>query len=160
MRDLDSDVFRQLCGRFPTGVTVVTTRSLAGRPVGMTANSFTSVSLVPPLVSVNVDRQAEMHGHLSEARRFVVNILGLEQEALSRRFAGDHADKFEGVGFRETGQGMPVLDGVLAWFECEPHAAFPAGDHTIFVGRVVDGGAREGHPLYYYRGGYLDTPAR
>lgn len=160
MPDVDPAVFRQLCGRFPTGVTVVTATDAAGHPAGMTANSFTSVSLAPPLVSVNVDHAAEMHGHLQATSRFVINILARDQEALSRRFAGDHDDKFQGVGYHRTDSGLPVLDGVLAWLECATHTTFEAGDHTIFVGRVIGGQTEDGLPLLYYRGGYLDMPPR
>jgi flavin reductase (DIM6/NTAB) family NADH-FMN oxidoreductase RutF len=158
MTDVDAAVFRQLCGRFVTGVTVITTADSEGRPAGMTANSFTSVSLSPPLISVNVDHQADMHRHLQQATRFAINILERGQEAVSRRFAGDHADKFLGVGYGRTDSGLPVLDGALAWLECERHAAFEAGDHTIVVGRVVGGGTRPGQPLLYYRGGYFEGP--
>lgn len=154
MTAIDPSLFRALCGRFPTGVIVVTALDASGRPVGMTANSFTSVSLAPPLVSVNVDHRADMHRHLTVAPRFAVNILERHQEALSRRFAEDHADRFEGVGYRPGDGGVPLLDGGLAVLECERHTCFEAGDHTIVVGRVVGGTAAEGRPLLYYRGGY------
>lgn len=158
MTNLDAAVFRQLCGRFATGVVIVTTAGEDGHPVGMTANSFTSVSLDPPLVSVNVDHRADMHRHLAGASSFAINILESRQETLSRRFAGEHADRFEGVGYRLGETGLPLLDGVLAALECDIHARFEAGDHTIVVGRVVGGSTGDGRPLLYYRGGYLDRP--
>lgn len=158
MTDLDAAVFRQLCGRFATGVVIVTTIGEDGRPTGMTANSFTSVSLDPPLVSVNVDHRADMHRHLAGATRFAVNILESRQEALSRRFAGEHADRFDGIGYRIGEGGLPLLDGALATIECELHTRFEAGDHTIVVGRVVAGATGKGRPLLYYRGGYYDLP--
>lgn len=158
MTDVDAAVFRQLCGRFATGIVVVTTAGEDGRPVGMTANSFTSVSLDPPLVSVNVDHRAEMHRHLARASAFAVNVLESRQETLSRRFAGEHADRFEGVGYRLGETGLPLLDGVLATLECDIHARFEVGDHTIVVGRVVGGRTGDGQPLLYYRGGYFDRP--
>ena len=154
MTSIEPSLFRALCGRFPTGVIVVTALDATGRPVGMTANSFTSVSLHPPLISVNVDHRADMHRHLTTASHFVVNVLERHQEALSRRFAEDHADRFDGVGYRAGELGVPVLEGVLAVLECERHTCFEAGDHTIVVGRVVGGAAAEGRPLLYYRGGY------
>lgn len=154
MTPIDPSLFRALCGRFPTGVIVVTTLDAAGHPVGMTANSFTSVSLHPPLVAVNVDHRADMHRHLTVAPRFAVNILERHQEALSRRFAEDLGKRFEGVGYRRGDGGVPLLDGVLAVLECERHACFEAGDHTIVVGRVVSGVAAEGQPLLFYQGGY------
>ena len=160
MADVSPAMFRQLCGRFPTGITVVTTVARDGQLVGMTANSFTSVSLAPPLVSVNVDHAAEMHRHLLQAERFAVNILASGQEALSRRFASEEPDKFHGIGYRSGEAGLPLLDGALAVLVCERHASFEAGDHTIVVGRVVGGETAEGRPLLYYRGGYNDLPPR
>lgn len=159
MADLDPAVFRQLCGRFPTGIVVVTTMSQERRPVGMTANSFTSVSLAPPLVSVNVDHAAAMHGHVARAPRFALNILESRQEALSRRFADEIPDRFDGVGYAVSDSGLPILDGALAFLECERHTSFEAGDHTIVLGRVLGGRVNDGRPLLYYRGGYYDLPS-
>lgn len=156
---IDGAVFRQLCGRFPTGVVVVTTTADDGRPVGMTANSFTSVSLEPPLVSVNVDQHAAMHEYMARAERFAINVLESRQEALSRRFAEEHPDRFEGVGYRLTEGGFPHLDGTHAVLECVRHTAVVAGDHTIVIGEVTGGVVGEGRPLLYYRGGYYDLPA-
>jgi flavin reductase (DIM6/NTAB) family NADH-FMN oxidoreductase RutF len=156
MPDVDPSVFRQLCGRFATGVSVVTTADASGRPAGMTANSFTSVSLTPPLISVCIDHRADMHARLLVVPRFIVNILEQHQEALSRRFATDLDDKFSGVGYTRTDSGLPILDGTLAWIECERDALIEAGDHTIVLGRVLGGSAGEGLPLLYYRGGYFD----
>ena len=156
---IDAAVFRQLCGRFPTGVVVVTTTMDDGRPVGMTANSFTSVSLTPPLVSVNVDQHAAMHQHMARAERFAINILESKQEALSRRFAEEHPDRFDGVGYHLSDWGYPHLEGALAVLECIRHIAYIAGDHTIIVGEVTAGSVSEGRPLLYYRGGYYDLPS-
>jgi len=154
MRDLEPARFRQLLGHFVTGVTIVTTVDESGSPVGMTANTLTSVSLDPPLISVCVDRAAEMHRSLEQSRKFAVNILSSSQEALSRRFAEQGTRRFEGVGFQRTESGAVILDGILAHLECERVESFPAGDHTVFLGRVVSGGTWEGEPLVYYRGGY------
>ena len=96
-----------------------------------------------------------MHALIARRREFVVNILASGQEELSRRFADQHDDRFEGIGYHATPDGLVLLDGALAHIECERFAAYPeAGDHTIFVGRVIGGDAREGRPLLYYRGGY------
>ena len=159
MPSVDPAVFRQLCGRFATGVVVVSTTGEHGELVGMTANSFTSVSLEPPLVSVNIDHQADLHRHLLRAERFVINVLDSKQEAVSRRFAGEHADRFDGVGYRLDRNGLPILAGTIATLECERHTTFEAGDHTIVVGRVTGGETAEGRPLLYYRGGYHDLPS-
>jgi len=153
---VDPAVFRQLCGHFVTGVTVVTTTAPDGAPLGMTANSFASVSLDPPLISVNIDRAAALHRVLTTAERFAVNVLERRQEALSRRFAEEHPDRFAGVPFRMSEAGLPHLEGVLATLECRRHATFEAGDHTIVVGLVVQGVIGAGFPLLYYRGGYHD----
>lgn len=155
MPDVDSAEFRQLCGYFATGVVVITAVNADGTPAGMTANSFASVSLHPPLVSVNVDHANDMHAVLQRAGAFAINVLGSGQEAHSRRFAGNQAGRFDGIGYRTDDRGLILLDGVLATIVCESHSSFVAGDHTIFVGRVVDGSVGAGRPLLYYRGGYV-----
>jgi flavin reductase (DIM6/NTAB) family NADH-FMN oxidoreductase RutF len=154
MPGADPALFRQLLGRFATGVTVVTTRDPAGRPVGMTASSVASVSLHPPLVLVSVDQANDMHPALRAAQRFVLNVLAADQEAISRRFAAEHPDRFDGIGYRENRHGLPVLDGVLASIECEKQAEAPGGDHTVFFGLVTGGTVSAGRPLLYYRGDY------
>jgi flavin reductase (DIM6/NTAB) family NADH-FMN oxidoreductase RutF len=120
----------------------------------MTASSLASVSLHPPLVSVCIDHTADLHDAIAASERFVVNILESAQESLSRRFADQHPDRFEGVGYHRTPEGLVLLDGALAHIECERHATYPGGDHTIVIGRVVGGNTAEGHPLLYSRGGY------
>lgn len=141
-------------GRFATGVTVLTVNGPGGRPLGMTASSLASVSLVPPLVSVCVDHQAELHDTILAAPVFVVNVLESRQEALSRRFADRHEDRFDGVGYHRSPEGLVLLDGALAHVECDQFATYPGGDHTIIIGRVIGGSTGEGRPLLYYRGGY------
>src|SRR2546430_1261738 len=154
MHGVDPSKFRQLLGRFATGVTVVTTRDRAGKPIGMTASSVASVSLDPPLVLVSVARDNDMLPALKAADRFVLNVLAADQEAISRRFAEEHPNRFDGIGYRETLQGMPVLEGVLAGIACEKHGEAPVGDHTVFFGLVTGGTVSDGGPLLYYRGGY------
>jgi flavin reductase (DIM6/NTAB) family NADH-FMN oxidoreductase RutF len=141
-------------GRFATGVTVLTVNGPGDRLLGMTASSLASVSLVPPLVSVCVDHQAELHDTIAAAPIFVVNVLESRQEALSRRFADPHEDRFEGVGYHRSPEGLVLLDGALAYLECERFATYPGGDHTIILGRVIGGSVGHGKPLLYYRGGY------
>lgn len=154
MRGVDAPQFRQLLGRFATGVTVLTSRGASGDPVGMTASSIASVSLDPPLVLVSVDKSNEMHAAMEAGTHFVLNILSAEQEALSRRFAELEANRFRGVSYRENERGIAVLEGVVAHIECEKHSAVPGGDHTVFFGLVVGGHATDRRPLLYYRGGY------
>jgi flavin reductase (DIM6/NTAB) family NADH-FMN oxidoreductase RutF len=141
-------------GRFATGVTVLTVNGPDGRPLGMTASSLASVSLVPPLVSVCVSHEAELHDAIVAADTFVVNVLESGQEALSRRFAEPYEDRFEGVGYHRSPDGLVLLDGALAHIECSRHATYPGGDHSIVIGRVIGGGTGNGRPLLYYRGGY------
>ncbi len=152
--DVDDAQFRQLLGRFATGVAVITVTAPDGRPHGMTANSLASVSLKPPLVSLAVEHRAELHGLITRRDVFVANILSSHQEALSRRFADPQDDRFEGVGYSTSRNGGILLDGALAHIECVRQDMVEAGDHTIVIGRVVSGGTRDGRPLLYYRGGY------
>jgi len=153
-RGVESSQFRQLLGRFATGVTVLTTRSPKGQPIGMTASSVASVSLDPPLVLVSVEKTHDMHAALEAGTHFVLNILSAEQEAVSRRFAGEETDRFLGVSYHENERGIAVIDGVVAHIECEKRTAVPGGDHTVFIGLVVGGDATDRRPLLYYRGGY------
>ncbi|HYK83239.1 MAG TPA: flavin reductase family protein [Gemmatimonadales bacterium] len=153
---VDPAEFRQLLGRFATGVSVLTTRDAQGRPVGMTASALASVSLEPPLLLVAVSRTHDMHAALEGAERFVVNVLAADQEAISRRFAAEGLDRFDGVGYHESRYGLPVLDGVLASIECETQGAVAGGDHTVFFGRVTAGSVTDRSPLLYYRGGYTE----
>ena len=151
---VDAAQFKQLLGRFATGVTVITTRLGDGRPAGMTASSLASVSLEPPLLSACIAHSAELYRTLMAAPGFVVNVLEASQEPLARRFAASHLDRFEGVGHRASPGGYPILDGVIGWMECAPHATFPGGDHTILVGRLLAGGTTDGAPLAYFRGAF------
>jgi len=152
--EIDPSQFRQLLGRFATGVTILTVATPEGHPLGMTANSLASVSLHPPLISVCVDREAEMHDVILEAPEFVVNVLASPQEALARRFSDKHEDRFDGIGYHLSPEGLILLDGVLAHLVCERDTTYPAGDHTIVLGRVVGGATGDGRPLLFYRGGY------
>jgi flavin reductase (DIM6/NTAB) family NADH-FMN oxidoreductase RutF len=155
---VSTDEFRQALGHFPTGVTVITVNRGQGEVHGMTANAFTSVSLVPPLVLVCVDHNARTHPLLKEQRRFGVNVLEEQQEALARYFADTHqsqeAAAHLGVRYSFTDRGTPLLQNCLAQLECALVAAHEAGDHTIFVGQVEQLATREGRPLLFYRGRY------
>ena len=120
----------------------------------MTANSVASVSLEPPLLSVCIDRQAELHDIILAASGFAVNILESGQEALARRFADPHEDRFQGVGYQTGSQGEILLGGAIGFIGCRRYAQYPGGDHSIIVGLVTSGSTAEGRPLLYYRGGY------
>jgi len=125
----------------------------------MTASSVASVSLEPPLVLVSVDQKNDMYPALRAAQRFVLNVLAADQEAVSRRFAEDHPNRFDGIGYRDSKHGIPVLEGVLASIECEKQAEAPGGDHTVFFGLVTGGTVSDRRPLLYYRGGYAGLGA-
>jgi flavin reductase (DIM6/NTAB) family NADH-FMN oxidoreductase RutF len=154
--EADPDQFRLLLGHFATGVTILTVIAPDGRPLGMTANSLAAVSLQPPLLSVCVDREAEMHDIILQVPRFVVNVLSSPQEAMARRFADKHEDRFDGIGYQLSPEGLVLLEGTLAHIECERHAHYPGGDHSIVLGKVVGGSTSHGRPLLFYRGGYSE----
>ena len=146
--------FRQMLGHFATGVTVVTTAD-EGEPSGLSVNSFTSVSLDPPLVAFCVANVSTTWPRIRAVGSFCVNILAEDQEDVSRAFARRSADKFRGIGWRPAESGAPILAGALAWLDCEVENEYGGGDHVIVVGRVrAMGIGREVGPLVFYRGGY------
>ena len=150
----DSARYRQVLGHFPTGVTVITA---AGEPApsGMAVGSFSSVSLDPPLVAFFAGKDSSTWPKIEAAGAFCVNVLGEDQEELSRRFASKEEDKFAGVGWAPASSGAPLLDGVLAWIDCTIDSVTDAGDHVCVMGRVLDlGTGQERGPLVFFRGGY------
>ena len=154
---IGSREFRRACGQFATGVTVVTVRDGDGAR-GMTANSFTSVSLDPPLVLVSIDCRNRTHDLLEPDARFAISVLAAEHRPWSDRFAGRHGDvqdRFDDVPHRLTEDGLPVVEGAAASFVCRVVAVHPAGDHCLFVGEVQAFEASAGaSPLLFYGGGY------
>lgn len=153
-----SQLFRRAMGHFATGITVVTVEREPGKVHGMTANSFTSVSLEPPLVSICVDEESRLLSFLRTQRRFGVSILNDTQQALSEHFAtgeqGPDADARLGIRYRWTESRIPVIEDALAHLACNVVAEYSAGDHTIFLGEVETVVLGEGQPLLYYRGQY------
>lgn len=133
---LDPIVLRQALGRFTTGVTIITCLDDDGRRVGLTANSFASLSLAPPLVLWSLRHQSASLPAFKGARAFAVNVLSVHQVDLSRRFASREADKFAQGAWSEGLDGVPVLAGCAAVFECETASTQAAGDHELFIGRV------------------------
>ncbi len=150
---VDHDTFKAVMGQWPSGVTVVTTHDDEG-PAGMTASSFSSVSLDPPLISVCVARHLAMHERLSKAGHFAVNILPKHGIEDGMRFAGmlpDVSDRFDGITTHKAKTGSPILDGMLGWVDCRCWAQYDGGDHTIFIGEVLDAGIdRTASPLLYH----------
>ena len=133
---------------------MVTTKAEDGSDEGMTVSAFCSVSLEPPLVLICIEKTASVYAALTGAPAFVVNVLSAKQEQIARRFAIVDIDRFEGVGFSRSRNGIAVLDDVLAVMECNRFALHDGGDHTIILGEVEAGRAETGAPLLYYRGGY------
>jgi flavin reductase len=149
----DSQQQRKIMGQFATGVTVVTTDGEAG-PHGLTANAVASLSLVPPLVLVAVDKRAHSLDHIKKNRCFAVNILRLDQEEISRRFATPGPKDLIGLGITTATTTAPVLSDCLAFVDCRVVEILPGGDHEIFIGEIVAGGFHGGEPLLYHAGGY------
>ncbi|WP_337268305.1 flavin reductase family protein [Oryzifoliimicrobium ureilyticus] len=144
------DEFRRSLGRFATGVTVVTTATGNG-PLGMTANSFTSVSLDPPLILWSVAKTSSRYVFFSEATHFAVHVLAKEEAAIAVRFAKS-GSAFEGISWIGNEEGVPIINGTLARFECSIAARHDAGDHTILIGHVLRAAHREGDPLCFSQG--------
>jgi 3-hydroxy-9,10-secoandrosta-1,3,5(10)-triene-9,17-dione monooxygenase reductase component len=153
---IDPALLRRALGAFVTGVTVVTTRTADGEPVGLTVNSFNAVSLSPPLVLWSLSLHAASFTTFVRASHFVVNVLSAHQRSLSERFATTGGNKFAGVAWRSTLADMPLLEGTAASFTCRNTHQFPGGDHLIFLGEVVAFERTARTPLVYANGGYAE----
>jgi flavin reductase (DIM6/NTAB) family NADH-FMN oxidoreductase RutF/DNA-binding IclR family transcriptional regulator len=154
-RSVDSGWFRTVLGQYPTGVCVVTAVHPETGPAGMVVGSFTSVSLVPPMVAFFPDKTSTSWPKVERAGTFCVNILGADQESVCRRFAAKGGNKFSGQAYRPSGTGSPILEGCVAWIDCEVAAIQEAGDHFIVLGRVRDMQLeRPRLPLLFFQGGY------
>jgi flavin reductase (DIM6/NTAB) family NADH-FMN oxidoreductase RutF len=151
---VQSSAYRRALGCMPTGVTVVTGRDSQGQPRGFTANSFTSVSLDPPIVLFCVAKSAVSHAALIRTPRFAVNILGQDQHGLSGLFASKQVNKFRGAEWYPAAKGTPILNGVVAWFDCRRIRTDEIGDHDVVYGEVEEFEASEQAPLSYLRGAY------
>ena len=151
---LEPRQFRRVCSRFASGVTIISVVDSAGVPHGMTASSFTSVSLDPPLVLVCVDSRAKFLEASNSSEHFGVNILDETQRSLSERFAGAGYDRFDGVNWSPGITGMPLFPGMLATMECARFKTFAAGDHEILIGKVLYANWREGEPLIHFGSQY------
>ncbi|MCX4815223.1 flavin reductase family protein [Streptomyces sp. NBC_01239] len=153
----DQARFRQVLGNFPTSVVAITTTMPDGRPETMIVGSFTSVSLEPPLVAFLADRSSRTFPKIREAGRYCVNALASDQEILCRSMATRGADRFDGIPWQPSPLGNPVLDGVVAWVDCELEKVVEIGDHHLAVGRVRALRAESAKtPLLFFRGGYGD----
>ena len=159
---LDISHFKQALSRFPTGVSVITTHQKGvANPVewghqfvGLTASSFNSVSLTPPLVVWSLGLTSRTVPSFQNSSHYVINILSDAQLTLCQQFAFGQGDRFNGVDYELGQAGLPVLKGALAWFECRNRSQYPEGDHIIFVGEVERCGFAEGSALVYQQGGF------
>ncbi|MEO3872390.1 flavin reductase family protein [Nonomuraea sp. B12E4] len=153
---LDSRRFRQVLGRFATGVVAITAVDpMTGLPCGLAANSFTSVSFSPPLVAFCVAHTSTSWPKARGSKVVTVNVLAEHQQAVCLQMAAKGGDKFAGLEWTGSPGGNPVLEGALAWIDCAVEAEHPAGDHVIVVARVLQLDTHaEGGPLVFFRGGY------
>ncbi|MEK7239994.1 MAG: flavin reductase family protein [Gemmatimonadota bacterium] len=154
MTTLDAVQFRAALSRFASGVTVVTARAGDGSDHGMTVSAFSALSLEPPLVLVCLDETATLLPHLLAAATFGVSILGAAQGELSRRFADQAIDRFDGVSFIRAASGPALLDGAVAHLECRRTAVHHGGDHAIVVGEVLSARTFAEEPLVYFHRWY------
>lgn len=156
MSAIDQAHFRQVLGHFPTGVTVVAGMD-GDEPVGLAVGSFFSISIEPALVGFCVGKSSNSWSRMGSSGSFCVNILGDDQEDVCRVFAASGNDKFASIGWRPAETGSPLIDGALAWIDCDLEAVHDGGDHHIVVGAVqrLDIG-HEGEPLVSFRGGYAN----
>jgi 3-hydroxy-9,10-secoandrosta-1,3,5(10)-triene-9,17-dione monooxygenase reductase component len=155
----DPRTLRHALGRFATGVAVMTTLDAAGRPVGLTANSFSAVSLDPPIVAWSLRAEARLLPVFHAAPAFAVNVLAAAQEHLSNRFASPAEDRFAGVDWEAGAGGVPLLPGCLARFVCHTRERIPAGDHVLFLGTVAQFDHADGAPLVFFASRYGLPPA-
>ena len=153
---IDQAHYRQVLGHFATGVTVVAGMD-GDEPVGLAVGSFFSLSLEPPLVGFCPDKSSTSWARMEASGSFCVNILGDDQEDVCRVFATSADDKFTSIGWRPAETGSPLIEGVLAWVDCDVETVHDGGDHHIVVGRVRGLGiGHEGEPLVFFRGGYAN----
>jgi 3-hydroxy-9,10-secoandrosta-1,3,5(10)-triene-9,17-dione monooxygenase reductase component len=151
----DPKTFRRVLGHFPTGVCVITAMQADGRPVGMAVGSFTSVSLNPPLVAFFPDRSSSSWPKIEAAGHFCVNVLAEHQESVCRAFASKAEDKFAEIPYRLSAKGVPILEDIIAWIDCDLHAIHEAGDHFIVLGEVHALDVEQPHkPLLFFQGVY------
>ena len=149
--------FREALGMFATGVTIVTTRTAEGRPVGLTANSFNSVSLEPPLVLWSLSQAAASLAAFRAGSHYAINVLAADQKALAERFAAKGADRWSGVDSVPGAGGAPLIAGSAATFECFNRSRYDEGDHVIFVGEVERCTWRPGAAPLLFHGGRFFT---
>ncbi len=156
MTNVEVRALRNAMGNFATGITVVTAINENGEPQGMTANSFSSVSLEPPLISWCVGKDSRLFELFGKTNHFAVHILHSGQQAVSQLFAGPEENKFDQLSWCPGINGVPLLDDCASVFQCEMEHRYPGGDHTILVGRVLDFTSMPMPPLIFHGGQYQE----
>ena len=151
---MEKSLLRQCFGNFITGITVVTTRH-QDSPIGFTANSFTSVSLDPPLLLICIDNSSDNIDSFKQSKTFGINILADDQADMSNRFSSVMDNRFEGISWHVSEHGNPELEGISAFFDCSLEATHQAGDHTILIGRIHDCYHTDKNGLGYFQGCYV-----
>jgi flavin reductase (DIM6/NTAB) family NADH-FMN oxidoreductase RutF len=153
-----AELFRRACGQFATGIAILTTCDASGQPHGMTINSFTSLSLDPPLVMAAIARTSTLLSIFEDATHYAINILAADQRELSDRFARRIESRFDGIEWACREHGSPLFPGSLATLECRVAQVVNAGDHRVFIGEVQSAHIEEGspQPLLYFRGRYSE----
>lgn len=155
----DNKTFRECLGRFATGVTVISCSDAAGTACGITANSFSSVSLEPPLILWNIAKVSQLLTAYLTAEHFGINVLSAHQQSVSAHFAQSRRNLFKGIEHTTTDRDVPRLADTLAWFECRTHQVHDCGDHFIIVGEVIDFAAGDGDPLLFFASDYAQLSA-
>ncbi|MCL4401145.1 MAG: flavin reductase family protein [Acidobacteria bacterium] len=158
--NFDKREFCRACGQFATGVAIAAVRDVQGAPHGITVNSFTSVSLAPPLILICIAHTAGVLAHFRACEHFAVNVLNEAQQALSEHFARRGEDRFEGVEWEPGATGAPLVGGVLAAIECQRIRTEMAGDHDILIAEVVGARIHSGRPLVYFGSAYRHLAPR
>ena len=159
---VDAQTYRQVLGSFASGVTIVTAFDQKNSLVGFTANAFTALSLDPPLVLICAKYTSDSYWHIQESGTFAINILAHDQSALAEAFSRKGAEKADGIAYRYSEHGLPLLKNSLSWIECDLSNEYAGGDHAILVGRVLKltSSKRDCGPLLYYQGQLRESGIR
>ncbi|MBI4529855.1 MAG: flavin reductase family protein [Deltaproteobacteria bacterium] len=145
---------RRVMGHFATGVAIITTRDKEATPYGLTANALTSLSLNPPLVLICVDKNVQCYPCFEESRIFAINFLSEGQAEISRRFATKGIEKFSGIAWRLSDNGLAIIEGTMGYIECRLIQTIEGGDHTIYIGEGISAAASGERPLIFFKGNY------
>ncbi|AZU64444.1 flavin reductase family protein [Neobacillus mesonae] len=158
-KEINQNLFKEVMGNYPTGVTVVTTTDKDGNPVGLTVNSFASVSLDPLLVLWSIDHRVTTLDSFINGENFAVHILAGNQQELCKTFSSKNVDRFSTCEWKISDQNLPIIEGAFAVLQCNTFKTIEAGDHTILIGEVVDIQIEKKEPMLYHRRHFAAIPA-